>query len=276
MQGALALGMSISQLQPQCRCRSINIFQLRKSYLAVKKLADQSGWGWDDERKVAIAPPDVWDTYITVCPNFRTIGWMLRHPQAHPEVKKWRNTPFPHYYDLQTLIEGRHATGERAYRVLLASNNGNDDPPSTEDTEDADDILTQDTAAKTPQPLCRKHSISSSPPPSLPVSKRSKLSSRGPAVVQDVANAIRQLSESMSTPAAMNTPSTPKRRQVAIEAVEHEATFTTPEQIKVWNLFYKDIAAADTYMAISDKRKRERLVRGLLDMPANKPNNPFL
>ena len=64
---------------------------------------------------------------------------------------------------------------------------------------------------------------------------------------------IRQLSESMLTPVVTNTPSTPKRRQVAIEAIEQEAAFTTPEQIKVWNLFYKDIAAADTYMAISDK-----------------------
>jgi len=242
---------------------------LRKSYLAIKMLVNQSGWGWDDERKVVATTPEVWDTYIA----------------AHPEMKKWRNTPFPHYYDLQALIEGRHATGERAYRVSLTGDDGKDDPSSTEDTEDVDDIFlasqstntaSQDAAVRTPKPLRRKRSISSSPPPSLPALKRSKLSPRGPAVVQDVVNAIRQLSESMSTPVAMNTPSTPKRRQVAIEAVEHEATFTTPEQVKVWNLFYKDIAAADTYMAISDKRKRNRFVRGLLDMPASEPNNPFL
>ena len=39
---------------------------MRKSYLAVKKLANQSGWGWDDDQKVAVAPSDVWDTYIAV------------------------------------------------------------------------------------------------------------------------------------------------------------------------------------------------------------------
>jgi hypothetical protein len=42
---------------------------MRKSYLTVKKLANQSGWGWDSERKVAVAPPDVWDTYIAVRPH---------------------------------------------------------------------------------------------------------------------------------------------------------------------------------------------------------------
>ena len=40
---------------------------MRKSYLAVKKLVNQSGWGWDSDRNIATAPPDVWDTYITVC-----------------------------------------------------------------------------------------------------------------------------------------------------------------------------------------------------------------
>ena len=73
-----------------------------------------------------------------VRPCLCIIGLVLSHPQAHPEVKKWQNTPFPHYNDLQTLIEGRHAMGERAYRVSLASDDKNDDPSSTEDTEDVD------------------------------------------------------------------------------------------------------------------------------------------
>ena len=67
----------------------------------------------------------------------------------------------------------------------------------------------------------------------------------------------------MSTTATItNTPSTPKRRQAAIEVIEHNETFTMPEQVKVWNLFYKDIAAADSYMAITDERKRNLFVPG--------------
>jgi len=80
----------------------------------------------------------------------------------------------------------------------------------------------------------------------------------------------------LTTTTIANTPSTPKRRQAAIEVVEQDETFTTPEQMKVWNLFYKDIAAADSYMAITDERKRNLFVRGLLDMPADDPDNPFL
>ena len=37
------------------------------------------------------------------------------------------------------LIEGRHATGERAYRVSLASDDINNDWTPTQDTEDIDD-----------------------------------------------------------------------------------------------------------------------------------------
>ena len=39
---------------------------MRKSYLTVKQLVNQLGWGWDDKQKLVVAPPDVWDTYIAV------------------------------------------------------------------------------------------------------------------------------------------------------------------------------------------------------------------
>jgi len=38
----------------------------------------------------------------------------------------------------------------------------------------------------------------------------------------------------------------------------------------------QDVAAADTYMAITDERKRNQFIRGLLDMPVNEPDNHFL
>ena len=42
--------------------------------MIVKKLVNQSGWGWDDKRKLVVAPPDVWDTYIAVRPPLPTTG----------------------------------------------------------------------------------------------------------------------------------------------------------------------------------------------------------
>lgn len=68
---------------------------------------------------------------------------MLKRPQAHPEAKKWQNTPFPLYNEFHALIEGRHATGERAYRVPLTgdSDNKNNDATPTEDIEDSDSVI---------------------------------------------------------------------------------------------------------------------------------------
>ncbi|OJA15947.1 hypothetical protein AZE42_13799, partial [Rhizopogon vesiculosus] len=48
---------------------------LKKDFTVVKKLREQSGFGWDNTLKIVIAPPDVWEKYI----NVRTTkcdGWL--------------------------------------------------------------------------------------------------------------------------------------------------------------------------------------------------------
>jgi hypothetical protein len=163
--------------------------------------------------------------------------------QVHPEAKKWRNMPFFHYDELQALVEGRYTTGECAYQVSLASDNENNDATPTEDAEDVDNdaavsqstdaasqvsqyhccspaylIASRSTQVTTAdavssQPPRRKRAISSSPPPSFLPLKRPRSSPRGPAVVQGVANAIREFSESVSNTAAVaDTPSTPQAK----------------------------------------------------------------
>ena len=72
---------------------------MRKSYLIVKNLTDQSGWGWDNERKLVTAPPNVWDTYLVVCSFLDRGNCMLKCSQT---AKKWRNTPFVHHYEFNT------------------------------------------------------------------------------------------------------------------------------------------------------------------------------
>ena len=61
---------------------------------------------------------------------------MLKYPQAHPEAKKWRSTLFIYYNEFHVLVDGRHATGECAYRVSLVSDNKPDNATSTEDLGD--------------------------------------------------------------------------------------------------------------------------------------------
>jgi hypothetical protein len=97
------------------------------------------------------------------CVGFAPLGsWMLKCSQAHPEAKKWRDTPFPYYDEIHGLIDGKHATGERAYRVSLTSDNEDNDMSLTNDVEDIDndnDIgLTQ--SSDTTSQVSRHHPLS--------------------------------------------------------------------------------------------------------------------
>lgn len=68
-------------------------------------------------------------------------NFIPKYPQAHPAAKKWRSTPFVHYNEFHALVDGRHATGGRAYRVSLASDNDLDDATLAEDLEAAGDNI---------------------------------------------------------------------------------------------------------------------------------------
>ena len=39
---------------------------MKDKYKIVRAIRENSGFGWDDTRKVATAPDDVWDRYIQV------------------------------------------------------------------------------------------------------------------------------------------------------------------------------------------------------------------
>lgn len=96
---------------------------------------------------------------------------VLKHLQAHPEAKKWRDTPFPHYSEFRVLIEGKYATGESVYRVSLTSDDNVDNTTSTEDVEDIDNdiIVSQstDAASQVCEDPCR-FAVSSISSPSAP------------------------------------------------------------------------------------------------------------
>ena len=60
-------------------------------------------------------------------------------------------------------------------------------------------------------------------------------------------------------------PSTPQRRSMAIRAVEKDQELSVEERIKVMRLFKRDIAAADSYLAISDSTVRAEFIRLEID-----------
>src|SRR4029077_10966097 len=63
---------------------------------AWRHFVDQSGHGWDAEKGVPTAEPDVLEAYF----------------EAHPRARKFRNKPIPYAEQLQTLLHGALATGE--------------------------------------------------------------------------------------------------------------------------------------------------------------------
>ncbi|KAG0692839.1 hypothetical protein DFH29DRAFT_1008050 [Suillus ampliporus] len=40
--------------------------KLKKDFAVVKKLQEQSGFGWDNTLKIVTAPPDIWEKYLVI------------------------------------------------------------------------------------------------------------------------------------------------------------------------------------------------------------------
>ncbi|OAX43615.1 hypothetical protein K503DRAFT_765706 [Rhizopogon vinicolor AM-OR11-026] len=80
--------------------------KLKKDFAVIKKLREQSGFGWDNTLKIVIAPPDVWEKYLKVLPV---------------QSKVWRKKPFPLYVSILILVNGIVATGENVFCVGMAT-----------------------------------------------------------------------------------------------------------------------------------------------------------
>jgi hypothetical protein len=79
----------------------------------------------------------------------------------------------------------------------------------------------------------------------------------GPVAVQHVADALSSVASSLQVSPMVSSNDycdlgTPQRRTRAIRAVTSDLLLTKAEQIKAMRLFKKDIASADTYLAIDD------------------------
>src|ERR1700728_4626720 len=95
----------------------------------------------------------------------------------------------------------------------------------------------------------RKWVASTTPEHHTSAKKKSRPS--GPAAVLDVASALHKMVSSF-VDTNNGDPSTPQRRSMAIWAVEKDQELNSGERIKAMRLFKRDIAAADSYLAIND------------------------
>ena len=91
-------------------------------------------------------------------------------------------------------------------------------------------------------------------------SAKKKSRPSGPAAVLDVASALREMASSF-VDTDNGDLSTPQRRLMAIRAVEKDQELNSGERIKAMCLFKRDIAAADSYLAINDSTLRAEFIR---------------
>ncbi|KAJ7466259.1 hypothetical protein B0H11DRAFT_2284693 [Mycena galericulata] len=212
---------------------------LKSTYVTVKTLHRQSGFGWDDGLKTVTASDDVWEAYLA----------------KHPNAKRWRKTPFPLYDDLAYLVDGIVATGAGAFHAGAARQT------QTQSTQSETQSQTQEMSRGTsPAPSEGPGSSFDQIVPSgdddLTPSKTRK---RNAEAASEMATALAQVAKSL------NVVGSPEVRQRAIKLMEEDADFSENEEVTVMRLFTKDTAVAQTYIAASKKSMRTAFIRSVLD-----------
>jgi hypothetical protein len=108
----MAMGVSNDQFLPSCHPNPIS---LKQEFNIVKQLCGLSGFGWDDERKIVMTSPEVWDRYLKVSLPSLLFHVNLIPSQKHLKAKPWCRKAFPLYNDILDLIDGTRVTGDSAF-----------------------------------------------------------------------------------------------------------------------------------------------------------------
>ncbi|XP_048537634.1 L10-interacting MYB domain-containing protein-like [Triticum urartu] len=69
---------------------------LKKDFKAIRDLISESGFGWDRDMMMVVAPDSVWEE--------------LR-ARKNKDALRWQDKSFPYYYDIFALYDGRYAQG---------------------------------------------------------------------------------------------------------------------------------------------------------------------
>ncbi|XP_050204124.1 L10-interacting MYB domain-containing protein [Mercurialis annua] len=97
---------------------------LRNLYKAVKKLLDQNGFSWDENRLMITADNNVWDEYV----------------KMHPDARAFRIKTIPHYKDL-CLIYGDSNIDEKADSEAAGAGATQDKSAGEEDMDSFQGII---------------------------------------------------------------------------------------------------------------------------------------
>lgn len=184
----------------------------KKKYGVFNKLRTNSGFGWDDERKLPTAPDNTWAQYLT----------------AHPKAKPYRYSPFPNLELAELLFGGQMATGDYALSSVddddiprtaaalpAAQRRYNYDHNSSEDESSSEDNSEEENRAP----------VAPARPRDGPPTKRVRKASAA-----DEARALlRTLVEAQSQPAAP-LPLSPLQQALAVvSAPDYDALLANPQ-----------------------------------------------
>ena len=117
----------------------------------MKTLRGLSGFGWDDQRKMVTAEPDVWDRYLKVCMLiYLSTLLCLFCQQGHPKARPFRKKSFPLYDEIAVIIGETGAVGDLAFSsentqaslTLTQSSNGEtlEDSSSESSSDNNEDV----------------------------------------------------------------------------------------------------------------------------------------
>jgi hypothetical protein len=79
--------------------------ELKAKYKVFISLKENSGFGWDDVKKMPTAPEEIWAKYI----------------EANPKAKIFRFKSLPYFLQLESLFEGKVAQGKFTLSSLTIS-----------------------------------------------------------------------------------------------------------------------------------------------------------
>ncbi|PIA27368.1 hypothetical protein AQUCO_07800002v1 [Aquilegia coerulea] len=138
-------GKLITKVNVQARLKTWT-----KNYNIVTDLRQQSGFGWDDNRKMIDVENNIWENYL----------------KSHPEAKGYRYKALTNYDDLAIIVGNAHAKGDGANTggELEKSGEeggaGNDDglEDITEDDDGLDNNFSQQKRGRPTTPVVAKQS----------------------------------------------------------------------------------------------------------------------
>ena len=92
-----------------------------------------------------------------------------------------------------------------------------------------------------------------------PAPKRSRLT--GPTAVKGVADALSAIAYSLTDSSGTHPSNSPQCRTLAIKKVAADESLSMDERVKAMHLFRKEIATADTYLAIDEQSLRVAYIK---------------